>query len=415
MSATRRRFLQSALAGSALLSSSATVPQLLAQTAAASRAPSNKQSGEKILVVVQLTGGNDGLNTVIPFADPAYAKNRIALGIDKSTVLKLDGAVGLHPNMKGFAELFNKGKLAVVQGVGYPNPDRSHFSSMDIWHTAQHNQTGERNVERQRDGWLGRVAELAPRAAGQAATALHLGASPLPLALVSRSATVPSVDSLDGFRLRSESAAQLEKLAAAERDEPSDMLQFLQRTTLGAYDSSRRVQAALASQKSGAKYPGHGLAGKLKPIAQLIDAGLETRVYYVALDGFDTHANQRQTHANLLTQLSESVSAFVADLEQRGHAERTCVLMFSEFGRRVKENASQGTDHGTAGPIFLAGGNVKPGLIGKHPALDDLDREGDLKFHTDFRRAYAAVLDNWLGIKSAKVLRETYEPLPLFN
>jgi len=405
MSASRRRFLQSALAGSALLSSSATVPQLLAQTAAVSRT----KAGEKILVVVQLTGGNDGLNTVVPFADPAYAKNRIALGIDKSTVLKLDAAVGLHPNLKGFAELFNKGKLAVVQGVGYPNPDRSHFSSMDIWHT------GERNVERQRDGWLGRVAELAPRTAGEAAAALHLGASPLPLALVSRSAAVPSVDSLDGFRLRSESAAQLEKLAAAERDDPSDMLQFLQRTTLGAYDSSRRVQAALASRKSGAKYPGHGLANKLKPIAQLIDAGLETRVYYVSLDGFDTHANQRQTHANLLTQLSESVSAFVADLEQRGHAERTCVLMFSEFGRRVKENASQGTDHGTAGPIFLAGGNVKPGLIGKHPALDDLDREGDLKFHTDFRRVYAAVLDNWLGIASRDVLRAAYEPLPLFN
>lgn len=410
MSASRRRFLQSALANSALcssalLSTSAAVPRLLADTAAVSRT----KAGEKILVVVQLTGGNDGLNTVVPFADPAYAKNRIALGIDKSTVLKLDAAVGLHPNLKGFSDLFNKGKLAVVQGVGYPNPDRSHFSSMDIWHT------GERNVERQRDGWLGRVAELAPRAAGQAAAALHLGASPLPLALVSRSAAVPSVDLLDGFRLRTESAAQLEKLAAAERDDPSDMLQFLQRTTLGAYDSSRRVQAALASQKSGAKYPGHGLANKLKPIAQLIDAGLETRVYYVALDGFDTHANQRQTHANLLTQLSESVSAFVADLEQRGHAERTCVLMFSEFGRRVKENASQGTDHGTAGPIFLAGGNVKAGLIGKHPALDDLDREGDLKFHTDFRRVYAAVLDNWLGIASREVLRAAYEPLQLFN
>ena len=412
MTANRRRFLQTAAAGSALLSTSATVPSLLARTAAAPR----KGGGEKILVVVQLSGGNDGLNTVVPLGDPNYTKNRLALGLEKSSLLKLDAETALHPSMKGFAKLFQDGKLSVVQGVGYANPDRSHFSSMDIWHTA------ERNPELQREGWLGRYLNRDSRDAAilgkerHAAAALHLGASPLPLALVSRTTPVPSLDSLEGFRLNGRAdAVELEKLAAIEREEPSDMLAFLQRTTLDAYDTGRRVREALAARKSGTKYPDRGLAKKLEQIAQLIDAEFETRIYYVQLDGFDTHANQKATHANLLAELSESVAAFVQDLEQRGHLERTCVLMFSEFGRRVKENASQGTDHGTAGPMFLAGGGLKAGIIGKQPRLDDLDREGDLKFHTDFRRVYATVLESWLNVAPREVLKAEYESLPLFS
>lgn len=409
MNTNRRRFLQSSLGASALLSASATVPDLVARTAIAA----SQKSGENILVVVQLSGGNDGLNTVVPYADPLYDKNRIALRIDRASVLKLDDEVGLHPNLKSFAKLAEQGRLAVVQGVGYPNPDRSHFSSMDVWHTA------ERNPQRQRDGWLGRTVELTTRAAGAAAPALHLGGGPLPPALASRTVAIPSVESLDGFKLagrRGVDLAELREVAQAERRDGGDMLAFLQRTTLGAYESSERVQAALGLQADAATYPGHRLAQKLKNVARLIDAGLETRIYYVSLDGFDTHANQRQAHANLMTELGESVAAFLADLTERGHIERTTVLMFSEFGRRVKENASAGTDHGAAAPVFLAGGGLRgAGVVGKHPSLEDLDREGDLKFHTDFRSVYAAILESRLGAASRDILGGNYVPTPLFG
>jgi uncharacterized protein (DUF1501 family) len=418
MSATRRRFLQSTLGASSLLSTSATVPWLVGRTAAAvDRKGSSRSAGDRVLVVVQLTGGNDGLNTVIPYADDLYRKNRIALNIDRSSVLKLDDAVGLHPSLAAFQKMLDKKRLAVVQGVGYPNPDRSHFSSMDIWHTA------ERDEAKRQEGWLGRtVAHEVAReqanstGAGVDAAALHLGGGPLPLALVSRSTAVPSFESIDGFRLRDSDvdARTLAKMAGAPR-EGSEMLAFLQRTTLNAYSASRRVQAAIASQSAGAKYPDRGLAAKLRSVAQLIDADLSTRVYYVSLEGFDTHANQRATHANLLSELSESVAAFLDDLAERGHLERTAVLMFSEFGRRVKENASLGTDHGAAAPLFVAGGGVKSGVIGKHPSLSDLDREGDMRFHTDFRRVYAALLDRWLGVPSKDVLGATYEPLAIVN
>ncbi len=409
MQTSRRRFLQSTLGTSTLLSTAGAVPSLFTRTALAAA----KQPGERILVVVQLSGGNDGLNTVVPYADELYEQNRIALRIDKNTVLKLDDAVGLHPNLKGFAKLAEQGTFSVVQGVGYPNPDRSHFSSMDIWHTA------ERTPERRRDGWLGRYVDLNVGGGdGASAAALHLGAGPLPLALTSRASAIPSIESLDGFRLRDERAlqlAQLEGLASARRDASSDMLAFLQRTTLGAYASSQRVRSALEAESSAAEYPGHRLAGKLKNVARLIDSGLETRIYYVSLDGFDTHANQRQTHANLMTELSESVTAFINDLATRGHLDRTTVLMFSEFGRRVKENASLGTDHGAAAPLFLAGGRLRtPGVVGKHPSLADLDREGDLKFHTDFRSVYAAILSDRLGASAREVLGAEHSALPLF-
>ncbi|MGC3971569.1 MAG: DUF1501 domain-containing protein [Pirellulales bacterium] len=277
---------------------------------------------------------------------------------------------------------------------------------------------GRAHPERQRDGWLGRAAERTTLAAGTAAPALHLGAGPLPLALSSRSLAIPSVESLDGFKLADRRRVELSTLrdvAQADRADGNDMLAFLQRTTLGAYQSSERVQAALGFESGAAKYPGHRLAQKLQSIARLIDAGLETRIYYVSLDGFDTHANQRQAHANLMTELSESVSAFTTDLDERGQLDRTSVLVFSEFGRRVKENASAGTDHGAAAPMFVAGGGLrKAGVVGKHPSLEDLDREGDLKFHTDFRSVYAAVLEHRLHAASRDVLGAEFERVSLF-
>lgn len=400
---TRRRFLKTTLGSSTLLSMGFTAPAFLARGAHAAEAA----SGEKVLVVVQLSGGNDGLNTVIPYADDAYEKNRIVLRIPKEQVLKLDPNVGLHPSLAGFRKLVEAGRLAIVQGIGYPNPDRSHFRSMDIWNTAKP------EVEDKRDGWLGRCLDCSASAAGGDVPALHLGPGPSPLALASLKTAVPSIESLESFRLRADGGAlplsSLSKLAEARRPDAPGLLEFMRQSTLYAYASSQEVQEVLKQEREATGYPSFALAQKLKQIAQLIDAGLKTRIYYVSHDGFDTHSNQLGGHASLLGELSGAVSAFVDDLARRGQLDRVLVLCFSEFGRRVRENASQGTDHGTAAPVFLAGGLVQPGIIGAHPSLTDLDGEGDLKFHTDFRRLYATLLESWLDCPSEPVLGRSPE------
>ncbi len=412
MRTTRRRFLQSTLGSSALLSAGLTVPAFLARSAAAA-AGQSASSKDNILVVVQLSGGNDGLNTVIPFGHDGYGRNRIVLRIANDQVLKLNDQTGLHPQLTGFKKLYDAQRLAIVQGVGYPNPDRSHFRSMDIWHTAK----PER--EDKSEGWLGRCIDCDRRDAGQDVPALHLGQNQLPLALVSQHTPVPSIESMEGFRLQTAGGAlplaSLSQLAEAARPDAPPLLDFLRRSTLNAYSSSAEVQEALKEERSATQYPEFALAQKLKLVAQLIDARLSTRFYYVSLDGFDTHANQLAAHSALLNELSASVSAFADDLAARGHLDRVLVLCFSEFGRRVRENASQGTDHGTAAPVFLAGGRVASGLIGAQPSLDDLDGEGDLKFNADFRQLYATLLDGWLGCSSEAVLGRRFEPLPVIK
>jgi uncharacterized protein (DUF1501 family) len=406
---TRRRFLQTTLGTSTLLSMGLSAPAFLARAAKA--APSG--SGNNVLVVVQLSGGNDGLNTVVPYADEAYEKNRIVLRIPKDQVLKLDGQTGLHPQLAGFHKLIEAGRLAIVQGVGYPNPDRSHFRSMDIWHTAKP------EAEDKRDGWLGRCLDCGPAATGGDVPALHLGPSPSPLALASLKTVVPSVESLAGFQLRADGGAlplgALSGLAEAARPDSAGLLEFMRHSALSAYASSQEVQNVLKQEQAATGYPASALAEKLKQIAQLIDAGLATRIYYVSHDGFDTHANQLGGHAALLGELSAAVSAFVDDLVRRSQIDRVLVLCFSEFGRRVRENASQGTDHGTAAPVFLAGGRVQPGMLGAQPSLTDLDGEGDLKFHTDFRRLYATLLEGWLACPSEAVLGAKFEPLAVLK
>ncbi len=420
MPTTRRQFLEATLGSSALVSMGLTVPAVLAKSARA-LADSSAGAEGNVLVVVQLSGGNDGLNTVVPFADDAYLKNREALRVGTDQVLKINDRLGFHPQMQGFADLLSESRLCILQGIGYANPDRSHFRSMDIWHTAKP------DVVDNADGWLGRCLDCEARQAKPGANrpdvpALHLGPNQLPLALISRESAVPSIESLDGFKLAEGQAVPLgtlQQLAAAQRPArplgEQTLLEFLQRTAVNAYKSSEKVQQVLAQGKDAAAYPEFGLARKLANVAKLIDAGLSTRIYYVSLDGFDTHANQAAAHAALLTELTGSCRAFVNDLAARGHADRVAVLVFSEFGRRVKENASEGTDHGAAAPAFVLGGKVQSGTIGDHPSLTDLDNEGDLKFHTDFRRLYATLLDSWLACPSTQVLPGTFEHLPIFK
>ena len=399
LSHSRRRFLQNTVGSSALIAMGIDVPGFLARSARVLAADGS--AADNVLVMVQLSGGNDGLNTVIPYADPLYNRNRIVLRIGEGQVRKIDDYVGLHPQLEGFSQLLEEDRLAVIQGVGYPNPNRSHFRSMDIWHPRNPTSTPPRT------GWLGRALDAAPQTAGRDVPALYLGANELPLALVARRTPVPSFDSLESFRLSTAGGAvpsqALRELAAVERDGGSDLLGFIQRSTLSALDSSKKVQETLEQDEDPVEYPGFGLARKLRNVARLIDAGLKTRIYYVTLDGFDTHANQLAAHAALMNELSSSLRAFAEDLSARGHLDRVLILSFSEFGRRVRENASAGTDHGAAAPSFLIGGKVRNGLIGKHPSLANLD-SGDLKHHTDFRQIYATLLDRWLDCPSETVL-----------
>jgi uncharacterized protein (DUF1501 family) len=365
---------------------------------------------ERILVVVQLLGGNDGLNTVVPHGIDGYAKARRALRLPAGQLHKVTKEIGLHPSMGQMAKLLEDNRLAIVQGVGYPNPDRSHFRSMDIWESAR------LEADATDTGWLGRAIDATPAKPGEDTRALHIGARSLPLALKSKQTEVPSLASLEQYKLkldRRDERDALDQLARIDRGSDDPLLGFMRRSTLTAYDSSKRLEQ-VTKPKGDSKYPNYGLAQRLELIAQIIKAGFGTRIYYTSLDGFDTHANQLGTHTALLNELSDSVAAFHSDLRGAGQADRVALLTFSEFGRRVKENASAGTDHGAAAPLFVVGPVAKPGLVGEHPSFDKLD-DGDLIHHTDFRRVYASMLETWLGCPSAPVLGPGFAPLELFR
>ncbi len=414
MSFTRRRFLATGAASAAVVSGSTHVPGMLLQAAAAQSAAS---STERVLVVVQLSGGNDGLNTVVPYADDVYARNRFETRIGAGTVHKINDYLGFHPAMEGMHRLFQEQHLSIVQGVGYPNPNRSHFESMDIWHTAQ---PAANRISRQ-SGWLGKYLDARSEAggdqSGEEVLGVHLGADVQPLALAGLNVQVPSIGSFDDFRFDELGNRRLEavreRLIAATSAQSDALVDHVRAAAQTALASSRRVRQAIHRADSSAEYPRTDLGKKLRGIAQLIHAGLATRIYYVTLDGFDTHSLQAESHAGLLTELSGAVTAFVDDLAKTGHSKRVLLACFSEFGRRVKENASRGTDHGAAAPMFLAGGSLRGGIVGKHPSLTDLD-DGDLKFHTDFRRVYASILEGWLGVGSEPILGGRFKPMDVF-
>jgi uncharacterized protein (DUF1501 family) len=403
----RRHFL-SRSAG--LVALGAAPPAFLSRAIAASE---TKDHDQRILVIVQLAGGNDGLNTVIPWADDAYHAARPGLSIGRDTVLKIDGHVGLHPQLTGLKALYDEGALSIVQGVGYPHPNRSHFRSMDIWNTAQP------ESEITGDGWLGRALDLsAARFAGKV-PALALGTENLPLSLVASRTNVPSIRSIDDYQLRFGEASaadrQLQqslarKLAENARASSAADLNFIRQTLGTAIDSSEKLKQVAAGYQPAVPYPQTQLAANLKTVAQLIAGELGTRIFFVSLGGFDTHSRQAASHAALLGELSGAVSAFFKDLRAHQLADRVLLATYSEFGRRLKENASLGTDHGAASQMFIVSGAAKAGLFGPHPSLTDLD-DGDLKHATDFRSVYATLLDRWLRIPSAPVLGGQFAPV----
>lgn len=382
----------------------ATAPSLLRRAAAA--APDE----DRILVVVEMAGGNDGLSTVIPIADPEYAKARPKLAISASDTLAVNDQFGLHSSLRGFADLLQEGNFAVVQGVGYDNPNRSHFESMDIWHSCL------RKDAARHDGWIGRYLDQAGLDALADPPAIHLGSEKQPFALMSRDVRVPSIQSLQQFRLSGSDRPQfrqaVRELTGTSRGGDNNLLGFVQSSTSTAIATSERMESAGIRYQPSVPYPTTGLGEKLETVAKLIASGLKTKVYYVRIDGFDTHASQPAAHAALLREVSGAVSCLINDLIAHGHGDRVLAMCFSEFGRRVAENASQGTDHGTAGPMLFAGTKLRPGLLGEHPSLSDLD-QGDLKYHTDFRRVYAAVLQDWLRCPSSATLLGDYRKIDL--
>ncbi|MBS0633239.1 MAG: DUF1501 domain-containing protein [Verrucomicrobia bacterium] len=402
---TRREFLRTAGRGIGLLAFAQYAPSFLtASTLAGAPAP---EKDRPILVLVQLAGGNDGLNTLIPFEDAHYYRLRPTLGIAKDRVLRVGDTLGLHPACAPLHSLFHDGKLSIVQNVGYPNPNRSHFRSTEIWETASPSD------EFLTTGWVGRYLDNA--CAGQPATsdplALHISDS-LPQSFVGgeEHATFGLSPGLRNFRENEENRRLLSALAHEPGDAPGGNDTFLRHTLMDALVNEQRVSAILAKDRPEVTYPTNNFASSLASVAALVAAGLPTRVYFVSLTGFDTHSNQANQHANLLTTLSEGLAAFQKDLEARKLDGQVLTMTFSEFGRRPNENESRGTDHGTAAPLFVLGSKTKGGLHGTAPSLD-LAANQDMRFSTDFRAVYATALDRWLGSPSEKILGAPFAPL----
>jgi len=369
--------------------------------------------GDNVLVIVQLSGGNDGLDTLVPFDNDDYHRARPRLRKKKAACLEVAPGIGLNGTMKDMKAIFDQGDLAILQGVGYPNPNRSHFKSMDIWHSA------DASDRPKKSGWLGRLADLAAKKSDGANYAVNISAQP-PLALQGREYRPISFRDPNQYRFEG-SRGQMpafEKISSKAKKDRGEILDLLGKTAENARKSSAQIRTAARDYRTPVRYPqggrGAGAGGSLRSVAALIKAGLSTRVFYVYHGGYDTHNNQAGRHGNLLTQLSQALGAFQRDLKRLGVADRVSTLVFSEFGRRVKENASAGTDHGAAGLAFLMGEKVKGGLHGKMPSLTDLDR-GDLKYNLDFRHIYATLLKEWLQADASKVLGSQFATLGLLK
>jgi uncharacterized protein (DUF1501 family) len=390
-----------------LISLAPSVPGFLARSA---RAAAPQKDG-RVLVVIQLDGGNDGINTVVPFKDEGYARNREVLALPVKRLISVTEGIGLHPAMQGAGRMLEAGHLAILPGVGYPNPDRSHFRSMAIWHTARLDADPDAHS---RLGWIGRGldARAVPGSSGPAS--LYIGAGALPSALRGKSAPAATLEHIDDLTLDQSNAAKPATGDMFDNRESSDSVaSFVQRAALDAYATADRL-AALGRDDSSARYPSSALAQRLGLIARLLKGGFGARVFYTLQTGYDTHGLQPGTHFQLLNELSGALEAFHADLGASGLLDRVLVMAFSEFGRRVAENGSAGTDHGTSGPVFLAGTHLQSGLICSYPSLTDLV-DGDLKITVDFRRVYATVLEDWLGLASKNALNGTFERMPLFR
>ncbi|HYU20758.1 MAG TPA: DUF1501 domain-containing protein [Chloroflexota bacterium] len=375
------------------------------------------------LVVLQLTGGNDTINTLVPYGDPLYYDNRSTVRVAEQDVLKIDDGFGFHPSMAAVKPFWDEGKMAIINGIGYPNPNYSHFRSMDIWYTAVPDTIAI-------DGWLGKaVRELDPRAEN-VLTAVNFGRG-LPRALSLAGVPVASVGQLDSYGLLTSLSSVSQRQAALELfsclyddgwndqgappsrqllpEEIGPVLSYLGRTGLDAQKGAEILGTALSKYSSTVEYPKTQIAASLKGIAQVKMAQLGTRVFYTSHGSFDTHANQLLVHAQLWTEVSEAVAAFFADLREHDEADDVIMLLWSEFGRRVKDNGS-GTDHGAGGVAFVLGDPVKGGMYGEYPSLNESDLAiGNLQYSNDFRSTYSTILEHWLRLEAKPIVNGSFE------
>ena len=417
MSPTRRGFLKASLGATALASLE---PGLSRWAAAVDR---RRDTDDTVLVIVELAGGNDGLNSVIPFDNDVYARSRPTLRLSGDEVLKINDQLGFHPALEGFRRLFDAGDLSVLQGVGYPKPNGDHDAAMLDWQSAEPHQTNRQT------GWVGRAIDNCDQLDPTSVPAALVGQVQQPFCLNAERTIVPSINSLQDYILRPAGSAasradhrhrlvEAAELTRAESDNP--LFSTVQQGNLAGYAASRRLEEVLRNRSASAgNYPQFHLAGQLRTISQLIRADTGIRIFFTGfggggIGGFDNHANQRDNHSALLRHLSESVAAFIDDLTGEKLLDRVVLMTFSEFGRTVQENGRKGTGHASAAPMFLAGGNLRGGLVGEHPSLTELENGGP-KHHTDFRRVYATVLESWLGFDSRAALGRGFELLDVFE
>ena len=377
------------------------------------------------LVVLQLTGGNDTINTIVPYGDPLYYDNRSTVRIAEEDVLKIDDRFGFHPSMAAIKPFWDQGKMAIIAGIGYPNPNYSHFRSMDIWYTAEPDTIAT-------DGWLGKtVRDLDPKAEN-VLTAVNFGRG-LPRALSLAGVPVASVAELDSYGLLTSLSSVDQRNSALEvfscmyddgiddsmvkkplkhahpNDRMGEVLRYMGQTGLDAQKGAEILSTATGKYSSSVEYPNTQIAANLKGIAQVKFADLGTRVFYTSHGGFDTHANQLPIHAQLWQEVSEAVAAFFADLREHNQADDVIMLVWSEFGRRVKDNGA-GTDHGAGTVAFIMGDPVKGGMYGEYPSLKESDLTlGNLQYNNDFRSTYSTVLERWLGVEAKPIVNGSFE------
>lgn len=358
----------------------------------------------KNLVVVQLSGGNDGLNTVVPFGNDIYYQMRNGIAIKPDDVIKLNDMQGLNPNLSCLKELYDQGWMSIINDVGYPNPDRSHFRSMDIWQTAS-----DAN-QYLSTGWIGRYLDSNCQTCKFPYTAIEVDDS---LSLAMKGLSKKGIALKDPAALfRNTNEPFFREMIQSDKDHlDEENLGYLYKTMIETSSSANYIQNTSKIYKPNYTYPNSAFANQLKTVSKFICSGLKTRVYYVSLSGFDTHVNQLNQQGRLLQQYAEGMNAFVKDLHQNNKLEDTLVITFSEFGRRVAQNASNGTDHGTANNMFLFGGRLKKqGIYNAAPDLANLDN-GDLKYQVDFREVYGTILDKWLDVSNSQVLNKRFNTL----
>ncbi|HUY77783.1 MAG TPA: DUF1501 domain-containing protein [Ktedonobacterales bacterium] len=416
MGLTRRAMIRDGLLA---VSAGMIMPPIFARAARAARASAAEgsvwaqQAQGNILIVVQMAGGNDGLNTVVPYTDSAYYQARPTLAIPQSQVIDLDGRVGLNPALTALQPFWQSKKMAVVEGVGYPNPNLSHFASMDIWQTLDLSGQGT-------SGWLGKYVAGLVDGQGHPFQSLAVGQT-LPAALQAINANVPVVASPQAYQLAPDPTAPITAAEARIQallnlyntyPQSAPYAALLDATAQNAVNGSKQLEAAATQYVPKATYPTSDFAKGLQVLAEAIVQGLGLRVGYVTLGGFDTHADQAMVQPKLLTDLAEGVTAFYADLAAHNASSNVVIMTWSEFGRRVEENAGLGTDHGTAAPLFVFGDAVQGGVYGEPPSLNSLDPYGNLQFTVDFRSVYATVLDRWLGASGQAILGGSFGDQP---